>query len=326
MKGWHWFEITYMLSVIRFLLKHRKQYDIVQCFGLYLFIPPALVMKYLFRKKVIARLECAGRFGDFWRIKQLRWGKLVRACSKRCDAIMYISQDIHEELIAHNYPREKLVHITNSVDSDQFNPADTTTARASKSICFVGRLEEQKGLEYLIRAMDIVREKEPGVRLIVVGDGALRSNLETLSAELKLQDHVFLVGATDDVLTYYQDAHVFVLPSISEGLPLSLLEALSCGLPVIATAIGGNREILDPHYAGETIPIAQFRIVERGLLVNPEDVEGLARAILRLLHDELLTNQLRERARTCVQENYGIDKVIGEYRALYSGLLDKKYL
>ena len=68
MKGWHWFEITYMLSVLRFLLQYRKRYDIIQCFGLYLFIAPALIMKYLFGKKVIARLECAGHYGDFWRI------------------------------------------------------------------------------------------------------------------------------------------------------------------------------------------------------------------------------------------------------------------
>ena len=320
MKGWHWFEITYMLSVLRFLIKHRKRYDIIQCFGLYLFIPSALVMKYLFRKKVIARLECSGRFGDFWRIKQLRWGNLVLACSKRCDAILYISQDIQEELISHNYPSEKLVHITNSVDVEQFKPADTSNEKESKSICFVGRLEEQKGLEYLVKALDIVRKKEGTVKLFLVGDGELRSHLETLSAGLKLQNHVFFVGKTDDVLFYYRTARIFALPSISEVLPLSLLEAMSCGLPVIATTTGGNREILDPHYAGEKIPVSQFLIGECGVLVNPEDVEGLARALLMLLQDESLTNKLGERARSYVQQNYGLDRVIGQYRALYSGL------
>jgi len=324
MKGWHWFEITYMFSVLRFLFKHRKSYNIIQCFGLYLFIPPALIMKYLFGKKIIARLECAGRFGDFWRIKQLRWGNLVLACSKRCDTIMYISKDIQEELIVHNYPCEKLVHITNSVDTDQFKPADPSNARESKSICFVGRLEEQKGLEFLLKALDVVRKKEAAFKLFLVGDGALRSYLETLSAELKLQNHVYFVGTTDDVLSYYRAAHIFVLPSISEGLPLSLLEALSCGLPVIATAIGGNREILDPHYAGENIPVSQYRIVERGVLVNPADVEGLARALLRLLDDEPITKQLSGRARACAKETYGMDKVIGDYRKLYAELLDKK--
>ena len=63
-KGWHIFELTFMISVLHFLLTHRKEYDIIQCFGLYLFIPPALLMRYLYGKKVVARLECSGRFGD----------------------------------------------------------------------------------------------------------------------------------------------------------------------------------------------------------------------------------------------------------------------
>lgn len=323
MKGWHWFEITYMLSVLRFLLQYRKRYDIIQCFGLYLFIPPALIMKYLFGKKVIARLECAGHYGDFWRINQLRWRKLVMGSAKRLDKIIYISKEIQKELLANNFPVKKLVHITNSVNVDRFKPPDNHKDKRSKAICFVGRLEEQKGLGYLIRAMDTVRKKEHVAKLFVVGDGQMKSYLEALCEQLQLQTRVFLVGATDDVLTYYQAAHVFVLPSISEGLPLSLLEALSCGLPVIATAIDGNREILDPHYAGEPIPVSQYHIAEYGVLVNPEDVEGLARALLRLLHDESLTNQLSERARSCAQQNYALDKVIGEYLALYSGLVGK---
>ena len=244
--------------------------------------------------------------------------------NKQNNSVYNLSWATEEELIAHNYPRENLVHITNSVDIDHFKPADPCTARESKSICFVGRLEEQKGLEFLLKALDIVRKKEATCKLFLVGDGELRPYLEALSTELKLENHVRFVGTTDDVLSYYRAAHVFVLPSLSEGLPLSLLEALSCGLPVIATAIGGNREILDPHCAGEKIPVSQYRIVERGVLVNPEDVEGLARGILRLLQDGSIAKQLSERARACALGTYAMDKVIGEYRALYSGLLDKK--
>lgn len=324
MKGWHWFEITYMLSVLRFLLQYRKRYDIIQCFGLYLFIAPALIMKYLFGKKVIARLECAGHYGDFWRINQLRWRNLVMGSAKRLDNIIYISKDIQEELLANNFPAKKLVHITNSVNVDRFKPPDNHKDKRSKAICFVGRLEEQKGLDYLIRAMAIVKEKEHTAKLFVVGDGQMKSYLEALCEQLQLQNRVFLVGVTKDVLTYYQAAHVFVLPSISEGLPLSLLEALSCGLPVIATAIGGNREILDPHYAGEPIPVSQYHIGEYGVLVNPEDVEGLVSAVLRLLNDGGLSKHLRKRARICAQQSYALDKVIGKYLALYSGLVGKR--
>ena len=321
MKGWHWFEITYMLSVLRFLIKHRKRYDIIQCFGLYLFIPSALVMKYLFRKKVIARLECSGRFGDFWRIKQLRWGKLVLACSKRCDTIIYISQDIREELIAHNYPREKLVHITNSVDSDQFKPDDRSDDKESKRICFVGRLEEQKGLEYLVKALDVVRKKEEAVKLLLVGDGQLRSYLETLSAELKLQKHVFFVGTTDDVLSYYRTARIFVLPSISEGLPLSLLEAMSCGLPVVVTSVGGNKEIVASQPGQEGTTGTNYEIGINGLVVEPRNVEALAEALLRLLEDEALSRRLGAESRKLAEKYFSQGKTVQDYLDLYERLV-----
>lgn len=321
MKGWHWFEFTYMLSVFRFLLQYRENYDIIQCFGLYLFIPPALIMKYLFGKKVIARLECAGRYGDFWRINQLRLKKLVMGSTKRLDNVIYISKDIQEELIENNFPDKKMVHITNTVNVDRFKPPSNHKPKRSKSICFVGRLEEQKGLEYLIRAIAIVCEKDRHSQLFVVGDGQMKSYLQSLCEQLQLHNYVFFVGSTDDVLAYYQAAHFFVLPSISEGLPLSLLEALSCGLPVIATAIGGNREILDPHSEVKEIPFSRYRIGKYGVLVNPGDVKGLARALLRLFNDESLTNQLRKTVRTYIQENYALDKVIGDYRDLYSELV-----
>ena len=89
--------------------------------------------------------------------------------------------------------------------------------------------------------------------MIVVGDGRRRSRLERLRSELGLKDHVFLVGAFDDVLPYYQAATLFVLPSLSEGLPLSLLEAMSCGLPVVVTRVGGNSEIVAPAAGREEL-------------------------------------------------------------------------
>jgi len=135
------------------MIEHRKQYDIIQCFGLYLFVPPALVMRMLFGKKVIARLECSGRYGDFWRIKQLSYGKMVVASAKMLDAIIYISKEIERELLANGFPAGKLKHITNCVDVRQFIPADDLREESGNEICFVGRLEEQKGLKYLIKAV-----------------------------------------------------------------------------------------------------------------------------------------------------------------------------
>ena len=318
-KGWHLFEITYMLSVLYFLLKHRKKYDIIQCFGLYLFVPPVLLMKYLFGRRVVSRLECSGRFGDFWRIKQLKWKKLVMASSRQLDKIIFISSDVRRELIENQFPIERIVHISNSVDIDQFKPPERRENRNSKNICFVGRLEEQKGLEYLIKAMDIIKSKGNCVKLFIVGEGQLKANLEELCKKLTLENLVVFVGITHDVLPYYQDASIFVLPSISEGMPLSLLEAMSCGLPVIATLVGGNAEVLDSS-AGNKI-VSHYHIGEYGILVNPRDVTSLAEALLRLLNDEELSKQLGKKARNLIEEKFSQENIINEYIDLYYSLL-----
>ena len=184
----------------------------------------------------------------------------------------------------------------------------------------MGRLAEEKGVRYLLQAMKEIKKEREGIQLCIVGDGPLRSDLEALSRQLDLVDDTTFVGHADAVQTYYQESDLFVLPSLSEGLPLSLLEALSCGLPVIATAVGGSSEIVDPRDEAGTIPASQYHIGAYGLLVNPEDVAGLARAVLRLLSDRVLSGQLKKEARHCVAERYALEKVVGSYRTLYSAL------
>ena len=322
MKGWHLFEYTYMLSVLWFLIKHIREYDIVQCFGVYLFIPPVVLIKYLFKKRAIARIEGPGSSGDFHRIRKLTSGNLILRSVKMLDRIISISGDINREIKDNGIPDHSVVSIPNSVDEHYFKPGKNERTRAVSSVCFIGRLAEEKGVGYLIKAMEGVKKEWQGVRLCIVGEGPLKSDLEDLSRHLNLMDDTVFVGHTDAVLSYYQDADLFVLPSLSEGLPLSLLEALSCGLPVIATAVGGNRETLDPQYAREIIPLSEYHVGEYGLLVNPEDVEGLTNAMLRLLRDETLAKNLSKRARGWVQQSFGVDRVIGQYRSLYNRLID----
>ncbi len=322
MKGWHWFEITYMLSVLRFLLKHRRSYDVIQCFGLYLFIPPLILMRYLFGKRVVARLECSGQFGDFWRINQLSWGRLVLACAKRCNRIVYISKEIRAELLANRFDVNKLIYLTNSVDIDRFKPPDVNgNNNGSKIACFVGRLEEQKGLEYLIRAMVRVRDREEAAKLFIVGGGHLRPCLEELCKDLGLERHVFLVGATDDVLTYYQMARVFVLPSLSEGLPLSLLEAMSCGLPVVVTSVGGNNEVVGLSEGFGKQETTALRMALNGIVVEPRDVEGLADAMLGLLQNDELSHRLGKESRRMAEENFSQGKTVQKYLNLYQEIM-----
>jgi glycosyltransferase involved in cell wall biosynthesis len=320
MKGWHLYEYTYMLSVLWFLVKHIRHYDIIQCFGLYLFIPPVALIKYLFNKRAIARIEGPGCSGDFHRIKQLKCGQLILSSAQRLDRIIGISRDICREIKGNGFPDQSVVSIPNSVDVNCFRPGEDGRRGKVRNICFIGRLAEEKGVRYLIKAMMGVKKEWDGIQLYIVGDGPLRSGLEELSRQLGLMDDTAFVGHTDSVLSYYQEADLFVLPSLSEGLPLSLLEALSCGLPVIATAVGGSREIVDPHDEAGSIPVSQYHIGTYGILVNPKDVEGLARALLRSLKDRELSEHLGIAAQQYVKSTFSLDTVVDTYRALYATL------
>ena len=133
-----------------------------------------------------------------------------------------------------------------------------------------------------------------------------------------MQEDVVIVGQTNDVLSYYQETDLFVLPSLSEGLSLSLLEAMSCALPVVATFAGGNAEIVDSHFEAGKTTVKDYHIGEHGILVNPRDSKGLAKALLRLLKDDSLSKQLGSKARTLVENKFSLEKIVNEYVGLYS--------
>ena len=319
-KGWHLYEYTYMLSVLWFLIKHSRRYDIIQCFGLYLFIPPVALIKQLLKKRAVARIEGPGASGDFHRIKQLKCGKLILRSAQRLDRIISISRDISREIEDNGFSGQLVVSIPNSVDVDHFRAGSDDAGGRRGQICCVGRLAEEKGVRYLIKAMKGVKEEWEGIKLFIVGDGPLRRSLEEFSQQLGLMNDVVFVGHADSVLSYYQEADLFVLPSLAEGLPLSLLEALSCGLPVIATAAGGSKEIVDPNDEARSIPVSQYHIGRYGVLVNPKDVQGLTRALLRSLKDRELLQDRGRAAQEYVKNTYSLDKVVDDYQALYTAL------
>lgn len=319
MKGWHLYEYTYMFSVLRFLLEKSSDYQIIHCFGLYLFIPPVVLAKYLLGKKVIGRVEGAGAFGDFHRIKQLTCGRLILACARRLDRVITIARHIDAELAAEGFAEQKAVSIPNSVDHERYRPKAKQDQSERRRICYVGRLAEEKGLLCLVQAMKLVSEAISGVTLDIVGDGPMRNELIHRAAHLGLLDVIHFTG-NSTALPYYHASDLFVLPSFSEGLSLALLEAMACGLPVVATNVEGNREVLHPAGPVSALPAADYLIGECGILVNPGDVTGLAGAIQRLLTDSDLACRLNSRARSHVEEVYALNKIINDYQVLYRSL------
>ena len=152
----------------------------------------------------------------------------------------------------------------------------------------VGRLSQEKGHLDLVRALPKIRELAGSVplHLVLVGEGPERVKIDELCHSLDLADAVTLAGQQDDVNPYYAIADVFVLPSHNEGSPNVLLEAMSAGVPVVATAVGGVPEILSSG--------------RDALLVKKHDIDGLASAIVRLLGDQILRDHLVPMARDIV--------------------------
>lgn len=157
---------------------------------------------------------------------------------------------------------------------------------APYKILFVGKLSKIKGTEYLIRALSLLVASFPEIMLTIVGDGDQRKYLEALSSRLNLKKNIVFVGnrSSEKIRDYYSSHTLFVLPSICrENYPMTLCEAMSCGIPCIGTRIGGIQEIIKHN--------------SRGFLVEPRNHGDLARAIKRLLNDKKLQVTFAENSR-----------------------------
>lgn len=163
----------------------------------------------------------------------------------------------------------------------------------------VCRLEKIKGLEYLIKAIDLLKDEIPEIDLVLVGEGTQRRHLEWLIEALNLENKVKLVGYKDNFLDWIYDFDVFVLASLKESLGIILMEALACGKPVISTAVGGVPEIIENE--------------KQGLLVDPADPAALAAAILRLYKDKALAECLAAAGREVVARDFTLAKMLEEY-------------
>jgi glycosyltransferase involved in cell wall biosynthesis len=197
--------------------------------------------------------------------------------------------------------------IANAVDVDG-SPRRGPRAAGRVEIISVGRLAEPKDFSTLIAA--VARLDRGSARLRVFGDGPLRASLQAAIAALDVTESVVLAGEVPDVRPYLAESDIFVLSSRSEGMPLSVLEAMAAGLPVVASAVGGLSEVI---VDGET-----------GLLAGAGDVELLASALRRLVGDPELRERLGVLGRRRAEEEYGLPRWHAAHLALYRQLLETR--
>jgi glycosyltransferase involved in cell wall biosynthesis len=216
-------------------------------------------------------------------------------------------------------PREGMVRIHYGLDPEPFEaagalgPEEREAQRAELGlppeatvlIC-VARFAPQKAHDVLLRAFDRARREQPGLRLLLVGDdpfGDGRRRAEALAAELGLGESVQFLGVRRDVPRLLGLSDVFVMSSLWEGFGLVFLEAMSAGLPVVASRVSGVPEVIAD---GET-----------GLLVPPRDVEALAAALGRVAKDPALRERLGTAGRVRVRNSFGLERMIDETLAAY---------
>lgn len=185
----------------------------------------------------------------------------VRLIWKNADTLVANSEGL-QQLAYRFYDKKEVKIITNGVDTEYFVPGDKK-GKVIK-ILFVSRLIERKGLQHIIPKLSEIQEKSgQQIRLIIVGDGPYKEELIRITAESDAQDMVCFEGYKNkrDILAYYQDADIFILPSRKEGMPNVVLEAMACGLPIVMTPCEGSRELItDNGYIAEISDFSQYVI------------------------------------------------------------------
>lgn len=230
--------------------------------------------------------------------------------------IVAVSEGVRDDLV--RYERiapHKIEVIYNGVDEKRYrghvDPASTRAQLGLPSDAVVigsaVRLAQQKGISFLIQAFAQMAPEHPRLRLLVVGDGPLRPTLQKLAEDLRVQDRVLFTGFRSDIGELLKAMDIYALPSLWEGHPLVLLEAMAAGKPVVATDIPGSREVVVP--------------AKTGLLVPPHDPNQLARALLLLVGDAPLRKRMGEEGRRILLERFTVDRMAREYEALYESSL-----
>lgn len=242
---------------------------------------------------------------------------LDRFCLKRFDRIICVSSRLHEEFGCLGVSGERLVYLPNAVSLPDQIPGRREAARkqlgvlpTEKIAVAVGRLSPEKGLDILLAAYARQFGADRGVRLILVGDGPQRVELESIAGRLAIAERVVFAGFTADVASYYAAADLFVMPSHTEGFPMSLLEAMAWGLPVVASAVGGIPDIVQDGM--------------HGCLVPPGEEGQLAGAMGNLLNNRELADRLGRMARKTVAERFAAEQWARTLEKVYAGVCAKR--
>jgi glycosyltransferase involved in cell wall biosynthesis len=232
--------------------------------------------------------------------------------------VIAVSATMKDDLVASGVDARRVDVVTNAVENPATAERDSSRRQTRSTLGigedevvfgFVGRLSEEKGLDHLLQsAVRLSAESRP-IRLLIVGEGPLKDGLMRAARERGLSTKVDFVGFQSDTARWYAAMDAFVLPSLTEGTPMALLEAMAHRLPVVASAVGGVPAVVSHG--------------ENGLLVPPADEAALVDAMRCLMTDASLREKLSERAIQSIRRAYGVDTWIRQVREVYTKTLQE---
>jgi glycosyltransferase involved in cell wall biosynthesis len=231
---------------------------------------------------------------------------LDRLVLRHFDGIIGVSPPIGVTLHKSHVPQSKMAVIANGIDFSPFMGVEDAAAGrefgSDLTVGIVGRLVRQKGHPILFAAARAILEKFPGAKFVLVGDGPDQKQLEALAQELGITGSVYFAGFRDDMARVYAGLDLMVMPSLDEGLPMTLLEGMAAKRAVIASAVGAVPEVIEHG--------------QSGLLVEPGNADDLEQAMLLLLSDAPLRHRMAENARESVAR-FSSDQMASNYLDFY---------
>jgi len=238
---------------------------------------------------------------------------LTRAL-RSADKVIAVSKETMTHTIQAGANPDNVTVINNGVDIDRFTPLDNNISpisqrlgisTANKVILTIGTLHPRKGIDVLYRAMPEIQKCIPGIKLVVIGDGPQKEELNLLAGELQIEENVFMLGSipNTEVPNFIHACDVFVIPSRREPFGIVAIEAMACGKPVIGSRVGGLHEIIEHR--------------RTGILVDPQNEKQLAESIIEVVKDDDYACDLGKMARREVEKNYDWQIVARETAALY---------
>lgn len=246
-------------------------------------------------------------------------GLLGRYATDCC--VAYTESARRDAIQMRGVPPSKVKTIYNGVDLAQFSPmqneAERARARADLGLLpndfvigAVGRLAPLKGHIYLLDALPLVRKQMPHAKIVLVGDGSQRAALEERIKTLGLESAVILLGGIPTTREIYSTFDTFVFPSVEGAFGVVILEAMACGIPVIATRLDGTDELITNG--------------TNALLVSPRAPDEIANAVLRLAQNRALGEQLTRAAHTRIENDFSASAMARHYLELYDSILSRK--